>query len=275
MKIRSIVSSVVFSAVALLGVNAPAQADISMTVYPSSAPNVFGSSSWNAYRLNALNSIQNGLGNIGDRNSDPTAYEIAGAKIDPGDVIVSGFNSWRGVAGPAAPFNNEFGNRMHFGLHIVGGGANPQFRLADLAFNMSSGDSFNSLAFVGNFVGLDYSLNRFGIDYGADRVLGGGDDVTYTTGNGLSLVDEIVYVGVGNAFDASFEVGMTNQDKLDSVIAYINNEGPFDISCTYTLNNPNGGFLADGSGSVIVPAPGAAALLGLGGIVASRRRRAA
>jgi hypothetical protein len=275
MKIRSIVSSLVVGGLVLFGANAPAQADIALLVYPSSAPNVFGSPSWNAYNTNALASIHGNLGNIGDRNTDPTAYEVAGAIIDPGDVTVAGFSSWRGVAGPAAPFTGEYGNRLHFGLRVVGGGDNPQFRLNDLAFNMSSGDSFNSLAFVGDFVGLNYSATRYGIDYGADRMLGGGDDTVYTTGNGLSLVDEIVYVGVGNAFDATFEAGATDQDKLNSAMAYIYGEGPFDISCVYTINDPNGGFLASGGGSVIVPAPGAVALLGLAGLVAPRRRRAA
>ena len=263
----------VFGIVGLVG---SAQADLTFTVRPSSAPNAFGSPSWATYAANALNSLGNGLGNIGDRNTDPTAYEIAGAYIEPGDVTVSGFSSWRGVAGPASPFTAEYGNRMHFGLSIVGGGTNPQFRLNDLAFNMASGDSANSLVFSGNFAGLGYNANRYGVDFGADRVLGGGDDIVYTAGNGMSLVDKIVYVGVGNAFDATFEPG-TDQDKIDSVASYINSEGPFGIACTYTLYSPNGDELGGSGAMVIVPSPGLASLALAAGTIGltTRRRRAA
>lgn len=99
-----------------------ARGEVMMQVYPSSAPNVFGSPSWPGYLSNAMNSLHNGLGNIGNRATDPTAYEIAGPFVTPGDFIVTSFNSWRGEAFPAAPFNAEFGNRMHFGLHIMGDG---------------------------------------------------------------------------------------------------------------------------------------------------------
>ena len=260
--------------VSLAGCASAAQAQLVMNVRPSSAPNVFGSPSWASYNTNALNSLSGNLGNIGNRNTDPTAYEIAGPYIDPGDVIVSGFSSWRGVANSPAPFNAEFGNRLHFGLSIVGGGTNPMFRLNDLTFNMSSGDTGNSLVFAGNFVGLSYSATRFGVDFGANRVEGGGDDVIYTSGNGLSLVDKIVYVGVGNAFDATSEPGATNQDKMDSAIAYIVSEAPFDITCTYTMFAPNGTtVLGAGTGSVIVPTPGMVTLAFVGALGFIRRAR--
>lgn len=252
-----------------------ANAQLVMMVRPSSAPNIFGSPNWNAYNTNALNSLANNLGNIGNRNTDPTAYEIAGPVIQPGDAIVAGFSSWRGAANPPAPFAGEFGNRLHFGLSIVGGGTNPQFRLNDLTFDMSSGDPGNSLGFVGDFVGLGYSATRFGIDFGANRVEGGGDDIMYTTGNGLTLVDKIVYVGVGNAFDATSEPGTTNQDKMDSAIAYIMSESMFDITCTYTMYAPGGvTVLGSGTGSVLVPAPGPTmGLVTMGAICLMRRHR--
>jgi hypothetical protein len=228
----------------------------------------------NRATTNALNSLSNNLGNIGNRNTDPTAYEIAGPTIQPGDVVVSGFSSWRGVANSPAPFNAEYGNRMHFGLSIVGGGTNPQFRLNDLAFDMHSGDPGDSMVFTGNFAGLNYSATRFGIDFGPNRIEGGGDDTVYNAGNGLSLVDKIVYVGVGNAFDATFEPGATDQDKMNSAIAYINSEAPFNITCTYTIFAPNGTtVLGASTGSVVVPTPGAVSLGLIGTLCAFRRRR--
>lgn len=269
---RSTFSVLTFVA-GMICTTALAKADLTMWVQPSSAPNAFGSPSWATYSANAQASLASSHANIGDRNTDPTAYEMAGAYIEPGDIIVSGFSSWRGQAGPSAPFASEYGNRLHFGLCIEGGGTNPQFRLNDLAFSMTSGDSANSLAFAGNFNGLGYNANRYGVDFGADRVEGGGDDIVYTTGAGLALVDKIVYVGVGNAFDATFEPGASDQDKMDSVLAYINSEAPFGIACDYTIYAPDGITVLGAAGArVVVPAPGVGAI-GLSGLLATRRRR--
>ena len=111
-------AAVVAIAALVLGLNAPAFALITLDVVPSSAPNANGSPSWAGYLANALNSLENNLGNIGSRATDPTAYEIAGPVVQPSDFMVTSFNSWQGVAGPLpAPFTSELGNRMHFGLH--------------------------------------------------------------------------------------------------------------------------------------------------------------
>ena len=67
------------------------------------------------------------------------AYEVAGAFIEAGDIIVSSFNSWRGQFNPSGAFVNENGNRLHFGLHIVGDGTQ-QFRLNVLCFEIESTD---------------------------------------------------------------------------------------------------------------------------------------
>ena len=184
---------------ALAGVMS-ANATITLDVVASSAPNASGSPSWSGYAANALNSLANGLGNIGSRATVPTAYEIAGPIIKPGDVMITSFNSWMGVAGPLAPpFDKELGNRMHFGLHAYGDGTS-QFKLADLTFAIHSSDPDDSLLFVGDFIGYNYNgTTRFGVNWGPDRVKGGGDDIVYTSGNGTTLVDELVYVGVGNA----------------------------------------------------------------------------
>ena len=203
MKIRKLLFNKQFSGVAIvglaLGLSLPASATITLDVVASSAPNAYGSPSWAGYAANALNSLQNNLGNIGSRATDPTAYEIAGPIIQPGDVMVTGFNSWRGVASPSAPFNSELGNRMHFGLHAYGDGTS-QFKLEDLTFAIHSSDSGDSLVFTGDFIGYNYSANRIGVNWGADRIKGTSDDIIYTSGNGTTLVDEIDYVGVGNAW---------------------------------------------------------------------------
>jgi len=245
---------------------------VTIQVVPSSAPNVFGSPSWATYNANALNSLENNLGNIGDRATDPTAYEMAPAIVDAGEYMVSSFNSWRGTVSPASPFAAELGNRMHFGLHAVGDGAT-QFALEDVSFEITSSDGPNSLGFAGDFVGLDYSSTRFGVDWGPDRAKGGGDDIVYNSGNGTTPVDEIVYVGVGNAFwpgggdpNPGNPIGGA-QAAMDSSLAYVAANAPFTITGSYTI-------LGDSSsGSVTtIPAPASAlALLGLGAM--ARRRR--
>lgn len=176
--------------------------NINIDVFASSAPNVFGSPSWSAYAANALHSLENGLGSTGNRNLSPTAYEVLVDYFDPGDVMVTSFNSWRGVANPVVPFNNEYGNRIHFGLHAFGDGgpSSIRFRLSDLSYYINSSDGL--LNFAGDFVGLDFNgTTRYGIDWGTDRVKGGGDDTIITgVGSGSTLIDELVYVGVGNAY---------------------------------------------------------------------------
>jgi len=235
-------------------------AGITINVVASSAPNNFGSPSWSGYNLNALNSLENGLGNIGDRNTDPTAYEVAGATINASDLMVSSFNSWRGDSAPTGAFAGEFGNRVHFGLHATGDGVT-QFRLNDLGYQISSNDVGNTMAFSGTFAGANFSSTRFGVDWGADNAKGGGDDTYFNSGNGMTLVDEIVYVGVGNAFWPG--------DEAEMAAMLATYESGFSMTGEYTI----GAY--SGTGTVTtVPAPSAIALLGLGGLVANRRRRA-
>jgi hypothetical protein len=230
-----------------LSLRLTASAAITLDVVASSAPNVFGSPSWAGYTANALNSLQNGLGNIGSRATDPTAYEIAGPTIQPGDVMVTSFNSWMGVAGPlASPFNRELGNRIHFGLHAYG---STQFRLQDLTFSMSSSDSGNTLGFAGDFLGFDYNgTTRFGVDW-VDGIRGNGNDIVYTSGNGATLVNELVYVGVGNAFwpgygdpygpDPANPIGGA-QAAMDDTVNYILANAPFTITGSYSILENSG-----------------------------------
>jgi hypothetical protein len=48
------------------------------------------------------------------------------------------FNSWLGVANPSAPFNNEFGNNLYFGVQIMGG--TQSFSLSELVYADNAGD---------------------------------------------------------------------------------------------------------------------------------------
>lgn len=251
---------------------APAQAGVMMTVELSSAPNFFGSPSWGGYLTNALFALENGLASTGgSRATTPTAYEQLGGTFVAGDVMVSSYNSWRGDASPTGLFASELGNRVHSGLHIVGTDGT-RFRLNDLTYEFSSGDVGNALATAGNFVGANFSSTRYGISYGVDGVKGGGDDTVYTSGNGMTYVDELVYVGVGNAFWPA--------TPTDGTAEWINSNVPW-IAASYCIKTEAGDQACDGDRAVLateLPEPSGLALLGLGAMamrsVSSRRRQA-
>ena len=245
---------------------------LTIDIRPSSAPNVFGSPSWNTHQSNALNSLENGLGNIGDRNTSPTAYEILNGEYMAGDVMVTSGNSWRGQANPAAPFDQEHGNRLHFGLHLFGDGV-VQFKLEDLNFAITSSDA--ALNFAGNFSGLSFNgTSRIGIHWGADRAKGGGDDTVYVAGNGTTLIDEMVYVGVGNAYWPDFTPGPDLQADIDSTINYLKTNKPV-IMGEYSIVGTDKITYRNKETLVFVPEPGTLALFGLGlaGIGIARRKR--
>ena len=251
------------------------RAAIVMDVVASPAPNFLESPNWSGYLTNALNSIENGLGEIGNRDVDPAAYAIIpnGGAVRYDEMILTMFRSWRGVADPASPFEREAGNRVHFGVRIAGDGQ-MRFRLEDLSWEIQSSGG-NQLGFTGSFAGNNYSSARIGIDYGADMTKGGNDDVIITSGSATQTVDELIYVGVGNAFDATSQPGPGNQDRINQQIASLSSQGAITVTGSYTLRDPTGSIvLATGSTMfTAVPEPGVGLFLSfLGGARVFRRR---
>jgi hypothetical protein len=268
---------IVLCVAALVGLaSTAAQASVTIDVYASSAPNVGASPSWPGYLTNALNSLENGLGTTGNPTLDPTAYAVLGTTVQPGQMMVTSFNSWLGVANPGSPFQNEFGNRLHFGLHAYS--TDQKFVLNDLTFAIQSSDA-NVLGYTGDFVGYNYSSTRIGIDY-VDGIKGNGNDIVYTSGNGLTPVNEIDYVGVGNAYwPGGDDPNPANpaggaQAAMDAAVAYIDSNYPLSVTGTYWIGE------ATGSATVTTtPEPCTLAIWsllgGIGAIVGYRRRKAA
>lgn len=272
--------SFVWGLAALLLAFSPSGAKAGLVVkqFWSPAPNAYGSPSWGGYVANAQTGIQGGGVNVGDRNTDPTGYEIL-STFTPGDMMVTSFTSWRGVAGPLAPFAGEYGNRLHVGASII---SDTAFTLADVTFDYQSSDG--SLNYSGDLAGTNFGTgSRVGVWYGANGVLGGGDDVIYNTsniGNDSVLINELYYVGVGNAFWPGGDLtppSSGTQADIDATAAYIlanvsyvtNKYCVRDRSCdTSTL------YRSD------VPEPPSASTFGLGlaglvGLGLIRRRRSA
>jgi hypothetical protein len=191
---------------------------LTIAVVPTHAPNAFGSPSFDAYQSNALYALEHGLSSYGDPAS-PTSYQAVTAPLSLPTAIVSGFPSWMGAADPSAPYANEYGNRVTFGLHVTS--AIP-FSIAQLSFSASSDDATNSLAL--DFAAGSYSYNAayVGIDYGSDGVKGGADDHYITSGPNTQLVNEIIGRGSGNAWAVyPADPGVTDQEKIDNRAAAI------------------------------------------------------
>jgi len=253
-------------------------------VIPSTAPRGPGAS-FDGYNINAQNALENGLNNVGDPTTQPTAYRSANAigvgqfEVATRELITSTFPSWRGQAAPTGPFANEQGNRLHFGLHLLGDGT--RFSLAQLEFQPNSDDAnntFDASPTVFTAASL-YDEFRRGIDY-VNGIKGDGDDMVYTNDESADLpIDELILTGNGVALFADAQPGATDQEKLDNAVAQLNSLSPFHINGTYTLfddvDHTNANVLTSGSADVliIVPEPATAmTVLALASILLTARR---
>jgi hypothetical protein len=250
---------------AWLAVAAPirAQGDISVNVYPSLAPNFFGSPSFTPWQDNAITALFNGVNSFGDP-SLPTYYE----QIPDGSIIpiwiATEFPSWHTRADPGAVFGpsfaNELGNRLYFNLHVNGNGST--FSLSQLSFLAVSTDSSNFLGFSVPAGSYNYSSGFVGLNYGPDGMRGGGDDILITGGANTQLIHELFARGSGNAPSAMIpDPGNSDQEKIDNVLAEI--ETPFIFSGTFTLSTTGGDVNGNAFVVVGVPEPAAVAMAGL------------
>lgn len=240
-----------------------------------------------------------GWGSAGD-SSAPGSFTAVGAGpvpmeamvVSDGTGVIGGsplndfFNSWYGSADVAGtPYANESGSRLHAALLLV---------TTDGPITVSSirYESHVSLAGGGATINTNtltsWDNHRVGVaSFGADGVLGGGDDV-YSTSGAMSAnpVLAVIYSGVGTAFQASqqldgsgWDAAMTSQEKLDSYrsqweAAFAQGwERRVDYTINYTKNAVAGSLTTAGDTTTVVPEPAAAVLAVLAGLGLLGRRR--
>ena len=206
--------------------------DIVLDVRPSPPPNAFGSPSWGPYLANAMPSLITGGGDVGDRATDPTAYHILNdGRFGTGDIMVTSFKSWRGLAAPPAPFNLEYGNRLHCGLaaESIGGEGAVTFTLRDVIYMMWSSDHI--LDFAGTLEGTTCDgVNRWCLNYGPDLEKDvpdetAPDDIWFTSGESdTTEMHALYYRGPGNAYWPGAGDPNAGQAELDEASEYLLSE---------------------------------------------------
>ena len=271
------------------GSSALAQTAPTITVTPYLALNAFGSPNYNAQIANQNAALLAGQTSAGTPGT--AAYYQAQSNIFTTDLMVTNFAYYRGTADPAAPYASELGTRGAFGVFINGNGGT--FSISALSLNVvGTGD-------VGDPAAGNYATNHYldfaraagtynygdgyvGVLFGADGVLGGGDDTYVTSGPNTQLVNALVGRGSGTAYsvlcgnDPNVDFGPCGADNQSYITEAA--EGypfPSTFTGTYSLNG------ASGSGSFTVSAPAAVPepatwgmmLLGFGVAGAALRRR--
>ena len=244
--VKQVLSIVAAAAALTLGASA-AHAAISITVSTTLAPNAFGSPSYSAWVQNAIDAQDAGLSTFGA--AGPTQFNTTGStmNVSASQGVVTGFNSWMGVADPAAPYQSELGNRMSFSLVVNGDGQ--QIEIDKLSFNAASSDAGNALGFNFGEGAYAYSTQYVGVNFGIDGHLGGGDDSFITSGSSNQLVDAIIGRGSGNSL-AAYCPGCSQADEqaaIDAQAAYWTKPATF--TGTYTYDNGSVGGVT-GSGIV-------------------------
>jgi hypothetical protein len=254
-------------AIATLGLvvaSVPVKADIVIDVVPWLAPNAFGSPSFSGAEANAVQGMMNGGVATG---SGPTAF-IPQSNVTSAQAIVTPFPSWMGVAGPAAPFAAELGNRMTFAGSIIDTGGT--FSISQLSFNATSSDP-------GNVLGFGFAAGSYSYGSGYVGVVNGPGGPTFiTSGPSTQLVNERFFRGSGNSRAANDCPGCTvaqEQAQIALAAAFFTTDTTF--TGTYSIDDVSGSGTFNISAAVPETSTWAMMILGFVGLgfMAYRRKQ--
>lgn len=235
-----------------------ASAGIILEITPSIGPNGFTNAnlvSPGGYLDNAVKALMASAATFGPIGTPDYYKKLIGA-VKPTDVVTTNgsptFTSWLGVASPAVPFNNEYGNQLYYGLHALGT-AGTRFSLNQLVFtNNFFGNSAPPYGFAGGTFGIDLVGRQNATFFNA------GNPGTDTT-----LVDELWFGGLGDSFVFSSACGFSCIDGYARTL-------PFNFATgTYTLAGTSATAIVN-----VVPEPATMSLcaLGIAGLLFVRRK---
>ena len=228
-----------------------ASAAVTITTEATMAPNGYGSPSFDTWAANGIYAVENGLTSYGA--AGPAQFNVTTSPLPVAANFVTGFPSWMGQADPAAPYNNELGTRASFVTDIKGNGS--LISISQMGFVMNSSDPGNGLGYgwPNNSVlpgDWFYDATDIGIIYnnGVDK-LGGvtivnSDDLTHP---GEQLVNEIISIGAGNAYDGYLgdipgNPGATGQQVINYDLASVPNGYLFTGTFSYGADSGSATF---------------------------------
>jgi hypothetical protein len=251
-----------------------ANAQITISVEGTMAPNAFGSPSFDSWTDNAIYAAEYGLTSYGA--AGPTQFSATSTPLPVSYNMVTGFNSWEGQADPAAPYNGEYGTRASFVAIINGNGT--LIDMNEFGATLTSSDPGNNLGFTAPNNGIspgdwNYDAGDIGLIFVNGINISGGFTVV-NGGDPGQMVNEIISVGAGDAYPSYTgddpDPSATDQQTLDYDIAQVPNG--YDLTGTF--------YYGDASGSATinftpVPEPTTLALagLGLGTLFLARRKK--
>jgi len=252
-------------------------------VYASFGPNGDGSTTTTSnYTQNALNAIVAANGGtttptVTTNGGGPATYSEA-TSGQTNQFISTPFTSWMGYAGAnvtnvyGSAYSTQTGQRLYFGLDVRGDGTT-RFSLSGLTF---SANDLNDNIPGDNPIGTA-TFNNSDLSSGAFLFynLVSGNYVQTTPANANTLVDRIVYRGVGESF---FDTNLDNslvqsnadpQTRLNAQIFELNtadNGGPPDIQGVYSIAGATGQASVPLATSLLVPEPSSVLACFAGGL---------